>query len=61
MPTGPKHIRAHETYENGVWVHHEEPCRCTIGDDHHDSDMISLDEAEDIWLSSGMDEDYDFR
>lgn len=38
-----------------------EPCRCTIGEDHHDSDMLSATEAEDIWLLSGMDEDYDFR
>ena len=36
-------------------------CRCTIGDDHDDGDMLSASEAEDIWLSSGMDPDYDFR
>lgn len=32
-----------------------------IGEDHDDSDKLSPDETEDIWLSSGMDEDYDFR
>lgn len=32
-----------------------------IGEDHDDSDELSPDEAEDIWFSSGMDEDYDFR
>jgi len=32
-----------------------------MGDDHDDGDMLSASEAEDIWLSSGMDPDYDFR
>lgn len=38
-----------------------------IGEDHYEGDdgpaseYISESDAEDIWLSSGMDEDYDFR
>ncbi|AIY01605.1 hypothetical protein ART_2006 [Arthrobacter sp. PAMC 25486] len=38
-----------------------------IGEDHESgedgplSDSLSASEAEDIWLSSGMDKDYDFR
>lgn len=47
MPTGPKHIYAWEARENGEWVHHERECRCTIGDDHHESDDqgYSFDDA----------------
>jgi len=63
MPTGPKHYRVHEARSAREWT---EECRCTIGEDHDDEDepmsnYLSADEAEDIWLSSGMDEDYDFR
>lgn len=49
-------------------------CRCTIGDDHLDASSSWGDEPdednedapgfagdEEIWLSSGKDEDYDFR
>lgn len=41
-------------------------CRCTIGEDHDTdgnrfSEALSEWDAEDIWLSSGQDEDYDFR
>lgn len=61
MPTGPKHIHSWTELVNGQEVHREEPCRCTMGDDHDDGDMLSASEAEDIWLSSGMDPDYDFR
>jgi hypothetical protein len=57
MPTGPKHVRA---WEDMAGVHHEEDCRCTIGEDHHDSDF-SVGDADEIWDSSGHDEDYDFR
>jgi len=32
-----------------------------IGDDHNDSDSLSAYEAEDIYMSSGMDKDDDFR
>jgi hypothetical protein len=64
MPTGAKHYRIVQdpTHgEGGI------ECRCTIGEDHLDCDdgpvsnYLGEDEAEDIWLSSGMDEDYDFR
>lgn len=61
MPTGPKHLRWYDTLIDGVEERHEEDCRCMIGDDHDDSQVLSDDEAEDIWRSSGMDEDYDFR
>lgn len=61
MPTGPKHLHGYDVMENGTFVTMEEDCRCMIGEDHHDSDMLSADEANDIWMSSGMDEDYDFR
>lgn len=38
------------------------PCRCTLGDDHPDEDVsLSPEDAHDIWMSSGQDEDYDFR
>jgi hypothetical protein len=63
MPTGKKHYRVSEAN-----TAHEstEQCRCTLGEDHDDegnamSNYLSEDDAEDIWLSSGMDEDYDFR
>ncbi|MCK8608886.1 hypothetical protein [Agromyces sp. C10] len=62
MPTGPKHIRSYDLlHPDGREEHIEEPCRCTIGDDHDASDALSPWEAEDIYMSSGMDEDYDFR
>lgn len=32
-----------------------------IGEDHNDSEALGPDDAEDIYLSSGMDPDYDFR
>lgn len=46
---------------------HGEDCCCTIGEDHINGDDSALSkdlsesDAEDIWLSSGLDEDYDFR
>ncbi|CAD6015840.1 conserved protein of unknown function (plasmid) [Agreia sp. COWG] len=64
MPTGAKHLRIVQDPihgEGGI------ACRCTIGEDHIDGDhtaasnYISSSDAEDIWLSSGMDEDYDLR
>ncbi len=63
MPTGAKH---HRLYEVNTARERVEECRCTIGEDHDDegnylSDYLSESDAEDIWLSSGMDEDYDFR
>lgn len=46
----------------------EKDCVCNIGEDHledGDTDIhgeaLSGSDAEDIWLSSGKDEDYDFR
>ncbi|MGU3358162.1 hypothetical protein ACLBWJ_12985 [Microbacterium sp. M4A5_1d] len=66
MPTGPKHYKltaANDATES-EWA---EECRCMIGADHHDGDdgpaseYLSRDDATDIWLSSGQDEDYDFR
>lgn len=62
MPTGPKHIHSYDLrHPDGREEHVEEDCRCTIGEDHDDSDALSPWEAEDIYMSSGMDEDYDFR
>ncbi len=55
MPTGPKHMRIDDDGD-------EVPCRCTAGEDHDDRDIsLSPQDANDIWLSSGQDEDYDFR
>lgn len=53
----------HEANTAGEWT---EECRCMMGEDHDEegeamSNYISESDAEDIWLSSGMDEDYDFR
>ncbi len=66
MPTGPKHKKFTERDDDPGSVYAED-CRCTIGEDHDSgsdgpsSNMLSESDAEDIWLSSGMDEDYDFR
>lgn len=75
MPTGAAHTRFVNEIVNGEVVDQESfPCRCTIGDDHLDASSSWGNEAnddtddgsgfagdEEIWLSSGMDEDYDFR
>lgn len=61
MPTGPRHLRWYDTLVDGVEERHEEACRCTIGEDHDDSQTLSEWDATDIWMSSGQDEDYDFR
>jgi len=63
MPTGAKHYRVYEANTAREWT---EECRCTLGEDHDDegnatSNYLGEDEAEDIWRSSGMDPDYDFR
>lgn len=66
MPTGPKHSKHTEVGDgtDDTWA---EECRCMIGEDHYDgedsplSEGLSATAAEDIYLSSGMDEDYDFR
>lgn len=61
MPTGPKHIHSYNYLHDGIEERVEEVCRCMIGEDHDDGDGLSPSDAEEIWLSSGMDEDYDFR
>lgn len=61
MPNGPKHTRSYWAVIDGEETFVEEDCRCTFGDDHNDSEQLSTDEAEMIWLSSGKDPDYDFR
>lgn len=66
MPTGPLHnkLTPAEDGSGGDWA---EACRCTVGADHYvgddgpASEYLSESDAEDIWLSSGQDEDYDFR
>lgn len=66
MPTGKKHYKV-EQDEDGSDTYWAVECRCMLGEDHSaDPDdpwgeALSEDDAEDIWLSSGMDEDYDFR
>ncbi|WP_318575429.1 hypothetical protein [Streptomyces globisporus] len=56
---------------NGEITQEVFPCRCMEGDDHiegptsvdyeEESEGYSVPGAEEIYLSSGMDEDYDFR
>ena len=63
MPTGKSHYVANSEQFD---PRKADVCRCTIGEDHDPdgnqfSESLSDWEAEDIWLSSGMDEDYDFR
>lgn len=64
MPTGPKHQRIVSDPLHGEGMIE---CRCTIGEDHLEGDdaaasnYLSESDAGDIWQSSGMDEDYDFR
>ena len=73
MPTGPLHDYVVNSTVNGEFTQVATPCRCMIGADHvdgpfpgaaeHDDEAegMSFAGAEEIWLSSGMDEDYDFR
>ncbi|CAH9419453.1 hypothetical protein SGL43_06508 [Streptomyces globisporus] len=71
MPTGPLHDRAVNSIVNGEITQEVFPCRCMEGDDHiegptsvdyeEESEGYSVPGAEEIYLSSGMDEDYDFR
>ena len=51
MPAGPKHIYTWEDHEDGKWIHRERECRCTIGDDHHQSDDqgYSFDDAGNMY------------
>lgn len=73
MPTGPEHAHATNTLVNGEITQDYVICRCMIGEDHIDGPQ-SVDEeddsddesesfagAEEIFDSSGRDEDYDFR
>ena len=65
MPTGSKHQKFTDA-NDGSGDSYAEDCRCTIGQDHDgdgETEFGGLGEAdaEAIWLSSGMDEDYDFR
>ncbi|WP_405372052.1 MULTISPECIES: hypothetical protein [unclassified Microbacterium] len=75
MPTGAAHKRIVNEIVNGEVVAQEFfPCRCVRGEDHLDDssswgNLLDTEDdgtedfagAEEIWLSSGMDEDYDFR
>ncbi|MFE0433912.1 hypothetical protein ACFW20_08000 [Streptomyces nigra] len=71
MPTGPLHDRAVNSIVNGEITQEIFPCRCMTGEDHiegpasvdyeEEPEGHSFAGAEEIWLSSGMDEDYDFR
>ncbi|MFI9157535.1 hypothetical protein [Kitasatospora aureofaciens] len=73
MPTGPLHDRVINSTVNGEFTQQAFPCRCMIGDDHvegpfpddeeqePEEDWPEVPYAEEIYLSSGMDEDYDFR
>ncbi len=66
MPTGSKHERltlaSRDEDGNERWL--AEDCRCMIGEDHGDDDddaeSLDVDDAADIWLSHGQDEDYTF-
>ena len=71
MPTGPLHDRAVNSIVNGEITQEIFRCRCMIGevhiegpdfgDDEEEPEDYSFAGAEEIWLSSGKDEDYDFR
>jgi hypothetical protein len=74
MPTGPEHAHVTNTIVNGEITQDYVICRCMIGEDHIDGPQsIDDDEyddddgggsfagAEEIYDSSGRDEDYDFR
>lgn len=76
MPTGPAHARFFNQLgaDGRVESQRDEACRCTIGEDHLDeSSSWGIEDVEEdsgtqpfagdeeIWDSSGHDEDYDFR
>jgi hypothetical protein len=61
-PVGPTHQVVHVYDEKAG---ESEDCRCTIGEDHDEdgtpqSEGLDVYDAADIWMSSGMDEDYTF-
>lgn len=66
MPTGPTHQLIHysEIDDQGNEIVHSDDCRCMLGYNHFDDgaspEALSVEDAADIWLSSGMDEDYTF-
>lgn len=76
MPTGPTHHRFfnHLGPDGRVESQDAVICRCTVGEDHldensswgvedveEDSETRPFDGDEEIWDSSGHDDDYDFR
>ncbi|MWV47882.1 hypothetical protein GRS96_01170 [Rathayibacter sp. VKM Ac-2803] len=72
MPTGPLHDHVVNSIVSGEFTQEATPCRCMIGEDHVEGPWPGEDEpetdaatsfagAEEIWESSGKDEDYDFR
>jgi len=72
VPTGQAHDRAVNTIVKGELVQEVFPCRCMEGEDHiegptevdsadADDSGFSFSGAEEIYDSSGRDEDYDFR
>jgi hypothetical protein len=71
MPTGPAHDHVVNSIVNGEYTQEITPCRCTIGENHFDGPWPGDDQpepegnsfagAEEIFDSSGRDEDYDFR
>lgn len=69
MPTGPAHDHVTTEYVGGELTQTIMPCRCTIGETHFDGVPLSVEDdegesfagAEEIYDSSGRDEDYDFR
>ena len=74
-PTGEAHARVVNSIVNGEYIQDAIDCRCMIGEDHIegvDFENVNADENEEgisfpfagdeeIYDSSGRDEDYDFR
>jgi hypothetical protein len=69
VPTGPQHLLIGSGPKGAIPPN--EDCRCTIGEDHFadgelladqedDGESLGVDDAADIWMSNGMDEDYMF-
>lgn len=71
MPTGPGHVRLVNTIVSGELSQKACPCRCMEGEDHIEgpTSVDNVEEpqdhsfagAEEIYDSSGRDEDYDSR
>ncbi len=71
-PTGEAHARVVNSVASGEFTQEAFDCRCMIGEDHiegpdfsdvedDDSSSFPFAGAEEIYDSSGRDEDYDFR